>query len=295
MIQTDKIPESILDKLRQMPRAQFERIMTPPEMHGSARELYRDACAMKRAGIPPADQETVLRARFFNYYRPMEDREFENAIANADDTQESVTPRWPKANRGEIERITAGCAGALERLRQASPLKNPGDLTTGSIIDRLFGAGDLLCFGSANLQATTEPRAYFLEDEETYPLIVPNPMSARTGETKNGRPSVRSLSNVGPRIHAVIEFDWGSLDEQAAVILHLSTFGIPLLLVVFSGSKSLHAWFDVRDLPAEEVEKFLRYAAYLGADTATFNPVQFVRMPNAWRDDERKQTAQYLS
>lgn len=292
---SDRIPSAVLEKLRLfMPEHQLARLMEAPKKHASSRELYRDACAMKRAGIPPAEQETVLRARFFNYYRPLQDREFENAIANADDTSTPTGPRWPKANVEQIEAITKGCSGALDQLREMSPTKNPGTLSTGVIVDRLFKPDDLLCFGTSGHLAFTAKRSWFAGTEDTYSLVVPNPMSAEMGTTLCGRKSPRTLSNVGPRANAVIEFDSGSLDEQAAILLHLKSVGPELRIVVFSGSKSLHGWFDVRHVDPADTDKFLRYAAYLGADTATFNPVQFVRTPNAWRDGGRQQTVEFL-
>jgi hypothetical protein len=288
------IPPEVMVKLKVLPTHQLARIMEPPAKHTSARELFRDACAMKRAGITACDQEIVLRARFNNYYRPLDDREIANAIANANDTPSSG-PRWPKANPDHLLEITRGCVGALDRLRVMSPVRNPGALTAGAVIDRLFKAEDLLCFGTSDHRAFTEPRGHFLGDEASYPLVVPNAMKAASGTTLSGRESPRTLSNVGPRDHAVVEFDSGSLDEQASILLHLASVGPTMRLVVFSGSKSLHGWFDVRSCPTDDVDKFLRYAAYAGADTATFNPVQFVRTPNAWRDDERRQVAEFLS
>jgi hypothetical protein len=96
-------------------------------------------------------------------------------------------------------------------------------------------------------------------------VIVPSPMSALRGKTKSyGKLSAHTLDNTGPRRFQVIEFDpvrWENLsdkqravfrsesnynkvkqDEQAALLFHLGRF-VPLTLVVFSGSRSLHGWF----------------------------------------------------
>lgn len=289
------IPPSISEKLERMPEREFMRIMQEPADHSSARELFRDACAMTRACIAPEEQKVVLRARFFRYYRPLLEREIENAINAASTAPQNSGPRWPRPSADEIRAVVASYENALNRLREQSPLKNPGNLESGAIIDRLFGRDDLLCFGTADFQSVTEPRIHFLGDEENFPLIVPNIMTAKWGKTRMGRNSPRTLSNVGPRTYAVIEFDHGTLDEQAAILLHLNTVAPLLRQVVFSGSKSLHGWFDVRNVAPGVSDQFLRYAALLGADTATFNPVQLVRMPNAWRDESRKQTVEYLS
>ena len=78
----------------------------------------------------------------------------------------------------------------------------------------------------------------------------------------------------------VVDFDSGSLDEQAALLLYLDT-KVPLALVVFSGSKSLHGWF-----PANPGwEEFFRTASRLGADSTLATPCQFARMPGGRRSD----------
>lgn len=81
--------------------------------------------------------------------------------------------------------------------------------------------------------------------------------------------------------------------------MHLAQVPAPLVLVVFSGNKSLHAWFYC-DGESEDVESalhnFMRYAAMLGADTATYTRSQFVRMPGAVRlETKKQQTIHYLN
>jgi hypothetical protein len=75
------------------------------------------------------------------------------------------------------------------------------------------------------------------------------------------------------------------LDEQAAVIRHLATMA-PLALVVFSGSKSLHAWFRCKGASVEQQRIFFTHAARLGADSMLWTKCQFGRMPDGWRPDK---------
>jgi hypothetical protein len=102
------------------------------------------------------------------------------------------------------------------------------------------------------------------------------------------------LANTGPLTYQVVEFDRGTLDEQAKIHLHLLHFA-KLRLVVFSGNKSLHGWYDVRSMGPEEITRFRRYVAALGADKATFTPCQLVRTPNARRDNGAIQTVLFLA
>jgi hypothetical protein len=88
-----------------------------------------------------------------------------------------------------------------------------------------------------------------------------------------------------------------TLDAQAALILRLMEHG-PLVMVTFSGSASLHAWFYCEREPehvGSPLHKFMVGAATLGADTALFCPSQFARMPMGKRQTGELQTIHYLN
>src|SRR5260370_23893033 len=109
-------------------------------------------------------------------------------------------------------------------------------------------------------------------------------MTARVGRTKNGKESAHTLEATGPRRFLVIEQDTGTIDEQAAVLLHLAERA-PLAVAVHSGSKSIHGWFYCVGQSEEKLRGFMRYAVSLGADLATWTRSQFVRMPDCRRDN----------
>ena len=118
-------------------------------------------------------------------------------------------------------------------------------------------------------------------------------MMAKQGRTKAGKLSDHTLENTGSRVAVVVEFDAGTVDEHAARLWHLDSFS-PLALVVHSGGKSLHGWFPVMGIPSEDVRRFMRYAASLGADPALFrNPSQFVRLPGGTREGGCRQSVFY--
>ena len=125
-------------------------------------------------------------------------------------------------------------------------------------------------------------------------LIVPSPMSAVTGMTKDGKESKHALANTSARRFQICEFDSGTADEHAAILIHLAGFA-PLVCAVHSGGKSLHGWFFVHGQPEAKVEKFFRYAVSLGADRATGGRSQFVRMPDGTRDNGKRQTVYFLN
>ena len=70
---------------------------------------------------------------------------------------------------------------------------------------------------------------------------------------------------------------------------------MPLVLVVFSGGKSLHAWWRVFEKTESQSRDFMRRAARNGADPKTFDISQFVRMPGGTRNNENRQTIFYLA
>jgi hypothetical protein len=92
----------------------------------------------------------------------------------------------------------------------------------------------------------------------------------------------------------IVEFDTGTIDAQAALLLHLATFA-PMVLVVHSGGKSLHGWFFAAGRGEDVVRKFFAYAVSLGADPATWTRSQFVRMPDGTRDNGARQTVYFLN
>ncbi len=119
-------------------------------------------------------------------------------------------------------------------------------------------------------------------------------MSARTGRTKDGRISARTLENTGPRRFLIVEQDGGTPDEQAGILLHLAKKA-PLALAVFSGKKSIHGWFYCQGQPEERLKSFMQYAVSLGADPATWTRCQLVRMPDGTRDTGARQTIFYFN
>lgn len=92
----------------------------------------------------------------------------------------------------------------------------------------------------------------------------------------------------------MIEQDAGSLDEQAAVLVHLASLA-PLALAVHSGSKSLHGWFFCTGRPEESLLRFMRYAVRFGADRATWTRSQFVRMPDGTRESGARQAVYFFN
>jgi hypothetical protein len=203
-------------------------------------------------------------------------------------------PKWPKVNDEQRAAIIRD-GGGLADLWELSPLRiEDNDTHTEEIIDRLFPGNPFLCCGQSQDSFDTKPRADWRGKLPGLQFIVPSPMLTITGKTKTGKISKHTLANTGSRRFLVCEFDTGTMDSHAALLLHLAITA-PLVCVVYSGGKSLHGWFFVSGQPEAKVEKFFRYAVSLGADRATWTRSQFVRMPDGMRDNGMLQTVFFLN
>lgn len=203
-------------------------------------------------------------------------------------------PAWPKQNQEQIEAVVRG-HGGLADLWEASPIRIEDNAAhTEWIIARLFPGNPLLCCGASQSAFDTRLRDDWHGQLADLQFIVPSPMTAVIGQTRDGRPSKHTLANTGPRRFLICEFDRGAADAQAGLLMHLGSFA-PLVCVTHSGGKSLHGWFLVAGQLGDRVLRFFRYAVSLGADPHTWTPSQFVRMPDGVRDNGHRQTVYFLN
>jgi len=202
---------------------------------------------------------------------------------------------WPDLNTKARAEIVAD-GGGLVDLWEASPVRiESNEPHTEEIVDALFPGNPLLCCGQSDSDFDTRPRTEWRGTLTTKQLLVPSPMSARLGRRiKDGQLSAHTLDNTGPRRFLVVEFDKGTIDEHAALLLHLASRA-PLVLAVHSGNKSLHGWFYCASQPDEKLRRFMGYAVSLGADHATWSRAQFVRMPDGQRDTGKRQTVFFFN
>ena len=180
-------------------------------------------------------------------------------------------------------------------LWEASPVRfDDNDAHTEALIDVLFPGDPLLCCGQINSDFETRLTRGMAWGISGLQLIVPSPMTARSGLTQDGKQSPHALSITGQRRFLVVEFDQGDVDDHAALLWHLA-LKAPLAMVVHSGSKSLHGWFFCAGQPEERLRQVMRYCVSLGADRATWTRSQFVRMPDGTRENGKRQVVYYFN
>lgn len=291
-LQDKELPVFIKDLLASVPRAG----------EGVHIFLFRTA----RVLHPYRDEHDIaalLKASVVGCGRHVSDTEIWNAIKdskscawNPDSPQLTfhAEAKWPEVNRELVKSIIKN-GGKLEDLFQLSPVPvDTDELQTEKIIDVLFPKGSLLCVAKSIRDFVTDNREALRGKLSEFSHIVPSPMSKRMGITKDGRESAHTLENTGLRRFLVIEFDTGTRDEHAALLLHLAERA-PFVLAVYSGNKSLHGWFYCKDKEESLLKRFMRYAVSLGADKATWTKSQFVRTPDGLRDNGQRQSVFYIN
>jgi len=205
-----------------------------------------------------------------------------------------AAPKWPSVNQEQRAAIIRD-GGGLVDLWEASPARfDDNESHTEALIDALFSGNPLLCCGRTQYDFDTKPRGKWRGNLSKQQFIVPSPMIKWVGQTKEGKESAHCLDATGPRRFLVIEQDRGTIDEQAAVLLHLAVRA-PLALAVHSGRKSIHGWFFAAGQSEERLCAFTRFAVSLGADGATWCRSQFVRMPDGTREAGKRQTVYFFN
>jgi hypothetical protein len=244
------LPPFILEMLAAPPRAS----------EGVHHWLFRVARQL-HAHLPAVEIIALLEIRVQNCGRHVSRKEVtdavQNALASAWQPGSNAAPapavsKWPDVNQEQREAIVRD-NGGLADLWELSPLRIVDNAAhTEEIIDRLFPGNPLLCCGKSSSIFDTKPREDWRGQMSALALIVPSPMSAITGLTKDGKESKHTLANTRPRRFLVVEFDTGTADDHAALLLHLGTFA-PLVCAVHSGNRSLHGWFFVAGQPDVKV------------------------------------------
>jgi hypothetical protein len=117
-------------------------------------------------------------------------------------------------NTEQREAVIAGIGRGLVDLWEMSPSRfENNDSYCEEIIDTLFPGNPLLCVGRSKSEFATRAREHWRGKLGDLQLIVPSPMTSRTGRTQEGKVSEHALENTGPRRFLVIEQDTGTVDE----------------------------------------------------------------------------------
>jgi hypothetical protein len=296
------------------------KLFDPCPVEGNGVHNWLFKTALRLHGRISEDEIIELLTENLSCARP--GREIRNAVVNAGryargEMGAPSQSQWPAVDYTMVHKIVVNCPIRLKDLSSISPvdLSTEGPRTE-EILDLIFPGNPLLCFGRSVSACWTKPRNFWRRRESDFQFIVANRMTKETGITTDGKESQRCLDNTGAREFVVIEFDiseegnWApyvrdwrnrgitTIDANVALIVELGTKGLPrlpLAMAVYSGGKSLHAWYPCEGLRDDQVKPFMVRAVRLGADKATWTRCQLVRMPDGMRDNCNRQRVHFFA
>jgi hypothetical protein len=275
-------------------------IIDPPPHDGINLWMLSTARKCQLAGFPAFHAERQIMAFEGGARRKFKPGEVRRAVEKAYNTtleSSEVLTRKPNRPQWEPRRTKrTEYRGALKQVSQVdlwekSPDRIDEGMTQAMILSWLFpDPGALVCVGKSAYEFHTARLDQF-RDLTKCQFIVPCYMTAKTGLTQDGKPSMHCLDNCGPRRFCVCDFDEPASADHPAIIWQMrKTFD--LVMVLSSGGKSLHAWFNV---PEDEEEDFWAAAIPMGADPALMrNRSSFVRIPYGTRDNGARQMPLYF-
>ncbi len=129
-------------------------------------------------------------------------------------------------------------------------------------------------------------------------FIIPNPLTGREGQTKDGSPTMRGDACVARFPVCIAEFDSVTDPDGSTRIMPKGEqlafwrgLQVPIVALVDTGGKSIHAWLAVRIAAAAEWAERVEGTLYreilvpLGVDSACRNESRFSRMPGVMRTE----------
>ncbi len=173
------------------------------------------------------------------------------------------------------------------------------DSTGRALLNLLFREDEHICVSDTHFACKSIPFKEVLEND-WITLVSNNPEVP----DKKVRTSDLILASVNPmkpqsdRLDVnvsnfrtfLIEIDIGTLKEQINTLDHI---GIPWSAQIFSGGKSIHTVITLdEDLPNERSYRYLAkwmFNIISSADKNCVNPSRCVRIPGAYRDNDKKQ------
>lgn len=272
--------------------------LEPPPHDGVNLWCIASARKCQIAGISAGQAEQRILAFQGQARRPLKSSEVRRAVEKAYATTLPDSPsyikkfqqKWEPARTRQTFRKEARLIRAAD-LWDASPWRMDGGIPQMMILRELFPEPvRLVCVGKSAYQFHTA-RLESFKDLSKCQFIVPCYMTAKTGLTQDGKESMHCLDNCGPRRFCVCDFDEPASESHPSIIWRLSKV-FELVLVVSSGGKSLHAWFNVAE---EDEDDFWSEAIPMGADPALMrNRSSFVRLPMGRRDNGALQDVIYF-
>lgn len=246
--------------------------------------IVKSAGILKSCNVSPEKAvDMMYKASEKVTRRELEPGEIERAVNYTYQATDETTKRYVRPKKKVSNELINefGCRGDIDDLRSRSDsIPNQAEILANLYADETLLHLCKEVFNGRDVKACED---WIKDGLEPYQYLCPNPLK--------GHDRGRCLDNILSRKFVVFESDLpniaGNWDTQAGLIDRLAK-DMPLRMVVWSGNKSLHAWFQVENKDERKVYKFLNLATMLGADPASLRPSQLVRMPWGKRTDNNK-------
>lgn len=209
-----------------------------------------------------------------------------------------------EAERNRIIQAGAGWDEATWMAASPTPIPEAPAEQTQLVLRELFSVNEFVFvgerWGTSDSVLRVEQWAGILAEFAgtlNPPHVIPNPLTGDWAAKSSGGGSKRCDEAVAKYRIAVAEFDGLSREEQLAF---WAGFGRPLVALVDSGGKSVHAWLKVDCADAQDWGEQVGKKLYgdrlipLGVDPACRNPSRLSRLPGITRDNGNIQNLLYL-
>ena len=286
----------------------------PAPGEGRHTELLAIANLGFLAGIAPEQMHDDI-CRAVNGSQALPDNEIRAAILKAASDHGAggstfrPTPKpAPLVKNGQaaLRRIIAqGPISDDADLWEVSPVRlyDPLETDPSKLLNILFKPDELVFIGDRlepgvigkNIRTVAAWDSFFQAGGKAGPYIIVNPLTGEPAPKKTGGDSFRGDGNVSTFRHCLVEFDTLTREDQ---IRFWSAAKLPILALIDSGGKSIHAWLDVQKLfdvtTGEEWSQNVNIGLYekllipLGVDRACCNPSRLSRLPGHFRSENEK-------
>jgi len=279
--------------------------LPPPGVGGGFHTaIFRVACLGREAGLGEEQIAEMLRLHTKPGSRPVPDNEIVDAVTAAFRKECGSAPVYtgPRVRPDFLAQcIKSGRGATAEDILRRSPVSLDWSDEEGwrSLEflyrdEELIFAGDDRTPGVSGCSIRTRAEwcgAFEAEGGVMEPKFIPNPLTGNPAPKRSGiGETLRGDGCVSAFRFAVAESDSMPLDDQVAFWMGCPS--LPVAMLTFSGSKSIHALLRVDCVDAAEWdakvagELFPGFLVPMGMDPACRNPARLSRMPGHFRTDK---------
>jgi hypothetical protein len=310
----EKHPESIHDNQTAFRRYQETKKQIP--LPGCGNDYHTFILGIANRGVlAKVDPQQIfddIREHTPPGKRHVSDREIQDAVSKAF-TDISTGTFTPKPKPAPV--VQDGKA-ALQKIIEQSNISDAADLWELSpirlhdepkedpalLLVTLYKEDNLIFIGErqdtgvlgGTIRKQSEWLPYFLNGGLTKPFIIVNPLTGLPAQKESGEgETYRGNGNIAEPRHCLAEFDTLSRENQ---IRFWTAIRLPIVALIDSGGKSIHAWIDVQKLSSvmtlEQWQTNIKGRLYdkilapLGVDKACANPAHLSRLPGHFREEK---------